>query len=193
MNRRDVLKAASSLALATTGYGARAATPVSTPTLPQVLATRPIPATGERLPVIGLGTWQTFDVGAESTERMALVAVLHEFAALGGRVIDSSPMYGRAEDVAGALMQELALREKLFVATKVWTRGTQAGIAQMQSSIEKLATPKGKPFDLMQVHNLVDADAHLETLSTWKQDKRLRYIGITHYTESAYAEVAALI
>ena len=151
---------------------------------------RKIPSSGERLPVIGLGTWQTFDVGNDSAARGGLENVLKEFAARGGTMIDSSPMYGRAEEVAGDLIAKLSLREKLFVATKVWTSGKPAGIAQMESSMQKL---RAKPIDLMHVHNLLDVDAHLETLNDWKQRKLVRYIGVTHYTASAYAAVAKVI
>jgi aryl-alcohol dehydrogenase-like predicted oxidoreductase len=157
---------------------------------------RAIPSSGERLPAIGLGTWQTFDVGASAAERTPLLEVLREFVALGGRVIDSSPMYGRSEEVAGELMRAIGAPDNMFVATKVWTRGESAGIGQMRASMEKLATAAAKPtkpIDLMQVHNLVDVDTHLATLTAWKREGRIRYVGITHYTESAYGDVAALI
>jgi aryl-alcohol dehydrogenase-like predicted oxidoreductase len=169
--------------------GKAAASPVAQP----AVLTRAIPSSGEKLPAIGLGTWQTFDVGSTASDRAPLVEVLREFVTLGGRVIDSSPMYGRSEDVAGELMRAAGVRESMFVATKVWTRGEAAGVAQMRASIEKLSTPTGKVLDLMQVHNLVDVDTHLATLAAWKRDGRVRYVGITHYTESAYDEVAALI
>lgn len=134
---------------------------------------------------IGLGTWQTFDVGGGAA-RKPLEDVLARFVELGGTVVDSSPMYGRAEEVLGDLAVKLGVREKLFVATKVWTSGKSAGIAQMQDSERKL---RGR-VDLMQVHNLVDAGAHLETLREWKARKRIRFIGITHYTSSAYPDLA---
>lgn len=130
------------------------------------------------LPKIGLGTWQTFDV----SDPRPLAPVLKTFVELGGRVIDSSPMYGRSEEVAGNLATSLGIRDKLFVATKVWTSGRTAGIRQMEDSERKL---RGK-VDLMQVHNLLDADTHLETLRRWKAEGRIKYIGITHYTSSAY-------
>lgn len=130
------------------------------------------------LPKIGLGTWQTFDV----SEPKPLAPVLSTFVQLGGRVIDSSPMYGRSEEVVGNLATSLGIRDKLFVATKVWTSGRAAGIRQMEESERKL---KGK-VDLMQVHNLLDADTHLETLRRWKAEGRIKHIGITHYTSSAY-------
>jgi aryl-alcohol dehydrogenase-like predicted oxidoreductase len=105
-------------------------------------------------------------------------------------------MYGRSEDVAGELMRAVSVPNNMFVATKVWTRGESAGIGQMRASMEKLATAAAKPtkpIDLMQVHNLVDVDTHLATLTAWKREGRIRYVGITHYTESAYGDVAALI
>lgn len=150
------------------------------------LVTRRIPSTGEELPAIGLGTWQVFDVGNDAVARAPLREVIANFAAAGGRMIDSSPMYGRAETVAGDLVAGLGLRERLFVATKVWTRGREAGIREMETSFRRLRV---KQMDLMQVHNLLDAEAHLETLAGWKAAGRVRYVGITHYTASAHAEV----
>jgi diketogulonate reductase-like aldo/keto reductase len=150
------------------------------------MLTRPIPSSGEQLPVIGLGTWQTFDIGPADPVRARLEEVLSEFVRLGGRLIDSSPMYGRSEAVVGQLAANLALRDRLFMATKVWTSGRKAGIEQMEDSQKKL---RGR-VDLMQVHNLVDVDTHLDTLRGWKKEKRIRYIGVTHYTSGAYDELA---
>ena len=150
------------------------------------LIPRPVPSTLEPLPVIGIGTWQTFDVGAGAAERAPLREVLKAFAAGGGRVLDSSPMYGAAESVAGDLIAELGLRERLFIATKVWTSGRDEGMRQMEESFRRLKVQK---MDLMQVHNLVDVSTHTKTLLEWKHRQRVRYIGITHYTSSAYAEV----
>src|SRR2546422_2379472 len=150
------------------------------------LIPRPVPSTGEPLPVIGIGTWQTFDVGAGAAERAPLREVLKAFAAGGGRVVDSSPMYGAAESVAGDLIAELGVRERLFIATKVWSSGRDEGMRQMEVSFRRLNVHK---MDLMQVHNLVDVSTHTKTLLEWKQDRKVRYIGITHYTSSAYAEV----
>jgi len=146
---------------------------------------RAIPSSRETLPVIGLGTWQTFDVGDDAA-RDPLRQVLRRFVELGGRVVDSSPMYGRAESVVGDLAAALALRDTLFVATKVWTTGREAGIAQMEESLRRLRTPR---LDLMQVHNLVDWRTHLRTLGEWKRTGRVRHIGVTHYTASAYTEL----
>jgi aryl-alcohol dehydrogenase-like predicted oxidoreductase len=153
------------------------------------LHTRPIPSSKEHLPIIGLGTWQTFDVGGSDAARKPLADVLSLFAQLGGRVVDSSPMYGRSETVLGDLATSLGVRSQLFVATKVWTTGRAQGIAQMTDSERKL---RGK-VDLMQVHNLQDADTHLETLRRWKAEGRVRYVGVTHYTAGAYSAVAESI
>jgi aryl-alcohol dehydrogenase-like predicted oxidoreductase len=147
------------------------------------MLTRPIPSSGEAIPVIGLGTWQTFDVGGSRSAREPLANVLSAFVDGGGSLVDSSPMYGRAEEVAGDLATSLGIADRLFVATKVWTRGRAAGIAEMDASIRKM----GGRVDLMQVHNLLDAETHLSTLRDWKQEGRIRYIGVTHYTSSAYA------
>lgn len=144
---------------------------------------RKIPSTGESLPAIGLGTWQVFDVGNDAPSRAPLKEVLKT---LGAGLVDSSPMYGSSETVAGDLVAELGLREKLFMATKVWTSGRAEGIRQMEDSFRKLRV---KQMDLMQVHNLVDVATHTKTLQEWKAQKRVRYLGITHYTSSAYGEV----
>jgi diketogulonate reductase-like aldo/keto reductase len=146
---------------------------------------KPIPSSGEALPVIGLGTWQTFDAGAEA-DRAPLAEVLQAFVQAGGRLVDSSPMYGAAESVLGELGAQLGLRERLFLATKVWTRGREEGLRQMESSLRRMRAGR---MDLIQVHNLVDVATHTETLKRWKAEQRVRYIGITHYHASAHAEV----
>ena len=148
---------------------------------------RPIPKTGEQLPVIGLGTWQTFDVGSTDRERKPLIDVLQRFAAAGGKLIDSSPMYGKSEDVAGALKHNVPVA---FIATKVWTRGREHGIEQMRHSMDLLRT---RAIDLMQIHNLVDWQTHLTTLREWKRAGRVRYIGITHYQKSAFPQLATIM
>ncbi|MGH8705066.1 MAG: aldo/keto reductase [Burkholderiales bacterium] len=153
---------------------------------PAALLARPIPASGETLPVIGLGTWQVFDAGGDAAARAPLREVLRLFFAGGGRMVDSSPMYGSSESVVGDLCAELAICEPLFVATKVWTSGRDEGMRQMETSFKRLRVEK---MDLMQVHNLVDVATHTRTLADWKQKGRVRYVGITHYTSSAYAEV----
>jgi len=150
---------------------------------------RAIPSSKETVPVIGLGTWQTFDVGAGAA-RAPLRQVLQQFVELGGRIVDSSPMYGRAESVVGELAAELGLRDKLFIATKVWTSGRDAGSAQMNESMRRLRTPR---VDLMQVHNLVDWRTHLRTLAEWKRAGRVRYVGVTHYTAGAYGELEQVL
>ena len=147
---------------------------------------RAIPSSGEKLPVIGLGTWQTFDVGSSQAERAPLAQVLSSLVQLGGRAVDSSPMYGRSEEVIGDLAGKLHLEGKLFLATKVWTRGREAGIQSMERSFVRLKT---KRIDLMQVHNLVDVTTQLQTMREWKGQGRFRYIGVTHYNESAFPEV----
>ncbi len=151
---------------------------------------RSIPSTGEKIPAIGLGTSGTFDVGDSPDERAPLKEVLGRFVQLGGKVIDSSPMYGRAESVIGDLTNELHLRDSLFLATKVWTTGRQAGIDSMERSLTRLQT---KRLDLIQVHNLVDLDTQLATLRDWKEQGRIRYLGITHYVESSFPEVEKIL
>jgi len=151
------------------------------------LISKPIPSSGEQLPAIGVGTWQTFDVGGDAAARSPLREVLK---LLNGNVVDSSPMYGSSESVAGDLIAELGVRDRLFIATKVYTSGRDAGIRQMEDSFRRLRVER---MDLMQVHNLVDVATHTGTLKNWKQKGRVRYIGITHYTSSAYADVERLL
>lgn len=152
------------------------------------MLTRAIPSSGEQVPVIGLGTWQAFDIAPSHPEWAQALEALKTFFEGGGRVVDSSPMYGQAEAAIGALAKELGIAERLFLATKVWTQGRAAGTAQMQASLDKLQTPT---IDLMQVHNLVDLDTHLATLAEWKAAGRVRLVGATHYTEGAYAALEA--
>ncbi len=147
---------------------------------------RPIPKSGETIPVIGLGTWQVFDVAGDTAELGAARATLQTFVERGGTVIDSSPMYGSSEAAVGDLATALGVRKRLFIATKVWTSGRAAGIRQMEDSMAKLRTER---LDLIQVHNLVDADTQLATLREWKRAGRVRYLGVTHYTASAYREL----
>ena len=154
------------------------------------MLTRAIPKTGEALPAIGLGTWKVFDVAATPANLSPLKDVLNVFFAAGGTAIDSSPMYGRAEAVTGALLAEMTAHERSFIATKVWTEGRERGIAQMEESFRLL---RAERIDLMQVHNLVDWRTHLATLRDWKAQGLIRYIGITHYTPGAYAQLADII
>jgi aryl-alcohol dehydrogenase-like predicted oxidoreductase len=154
------------------------------------MLTRAIPSSGEKVTVIGLGTWNVFDVDLNPDNEKQLGDVLSLFVKLSGSVIDSSPMYGRAEEVVGTLASKLGLRDKLFLATKVWTRGKEAGIESMERSMSRLRT---KRVDLMQVHNLVDVSTQLATMRDWKQQGRFRYIGVTHYNASAFDEVGKVL
>jgi diketogulonate reductase-like aldo/keto reductase len=154
------------------------------------LITRSIPSSGEKLPVIGLGTWRVFDVGSSISERAPLEEVLRAFVQRGSRVIDSSPMYGRAEEVIGELATKLGIQSSLFLATKVWTTGKREGIESMERSFTRLRT---KRIDLMQVHNLVDAKTHLATMREWKSAGRIRYIGVTHYEAGAFPAVEKIL
>jgi diketogulonate reductase-like aldo/keto reductase len=154
------------------------------------MAARPIPASGEMLPVVGLGTYQSFDVGSGASEREPLKDVLRLFVQQGGKLVDSSPMYGPSESVVGDLADELGISGRLFMATKVWTSGRDAGILQMEESLRRMKVPR---MDLMQIHNLLDWKTHLGTLKQWKAAGRIRYIGITHYHSGAYAELERLM
>jgi diketogulonate reductase-like aldo/keto reductase len=152
------------------------------------MRTRPIPKGGEALPVIGLGTYRTFDVRPGAYEPLA--QVLREFVRRGGQVIDSSPMYGRAEAVVGELAARNGVADRLFYATKVWTQGREAGIAQMEQSAQRMGAAR---MDLMQIHNLVDWRTHLKTLRAWKEEGRIRYLGITHYHRRYFDELARIL
>jgi aryl-alcohol dehydrogenase-like predicted oxidoreductase len=181
LTRREVLRM-------TLGAGALALTGGSA--MADSIVRKPVPKTGETLPAIGLGTWQTFDVGASRSAREPLKNVLREFVRLGGSVIDSSPMYGKSESVTGDLAAELGVQKQIFLATKVWISGREAGIRQMEESFTRLRTQR---MDLMQVHNLVDYRTHLATLRAWREQGKVRYIGVTHYTSSAYDELARVL
>lgn len=192
INRRDAMRVLGAGAATLVAGASRGAEEGESPVT--ALLTRPIPSTGEAIPVIGLGTWQTFDVAPTDSARAPLSDVLAAFAELGGRLVDSSPMYGRSEEVVGDLAARLGLlsnSKKLFVATKVWTKGRAAGIRQMDDSMRKLRV--APPLDLMQVHNLVDVDTHLATLREWKRAGRVRYVGVSHYAASAHDAVAAVL
>lgn len=134
------------------------------------------------VPRIGLGTWQTFDVANAEP----LQPLVREFATSGGRLIDSSPMYGRSEAAVGVTTGG----KGFFFATKVWTRGRAEGIRQMEESMRRMRVER---MDLMQVHNLLDAGTHLDTLRGWKREGRVRYIGITHYNSGAHDEVERVL
>jgi diketogulonate reductase-like aldo/keto reductase len=174
------------------GTAAAVVLPITTQaaTESSTMLTRTIPSSGQTLPVIGLGTWRAFDVDLTSDIRRQLEEVLSLFVKLGGRVIDSSPMYGRAEEMIGQLTAAVSIREKLFLATKVWTRGKENGIKSIERSMALLRTNR---IDLMQVHNLLDVHTHLATLRQWKEQGRIRYIGVTHYNSSAFPEVEKIL
>lgn len=152
--------------------------------------TRAIPSTKEALPVIGLGSWQTFDVDDVGPVR----PVVEKFLALGGRVIDSSPMYGKSEAAIGTMLAQLRKADpnmpRPFLATKVWTSGRQEGVAQMKRSLQRLGVTK---LDLMQIHNLLDWKTHLATLREWKAAGTIRYLGITHYARDAFDEMEKIL
>jgi len=160
--------------------------PAGDPVASGPLPLRSIPSSGERLPVLGLGTFRAFDVPAASDANDELAAVTGAFLASGARLIDSSPMYGEAEAAVGRALDG----RPAFLATKVWTQGAREGIAQMQRSFARLGTDT---IDLMQVHNLVDVESHLDTLRAWKAEGRIRYLGVTHYHASAHAALEKLV
>ena len=151
---------------------------------------RPIPRSGEMLPMVGLGTYQAFGVGQDRNERDPLKEVLRLFVEHGGALVDSSPMYGTAESVVGDLAADQGLTSKLFMATKVWTTGRDAGIRQMEESMQRMKVTR---MDLMQIHNLQDWKTHAKTLKEWKAAGRIRYTGLTHYHSGAYGELERLI
>lgn len=151
---------------------------------------RTIPSSGEKLPVIGLGTWQTFDVSESKGERDPLKEVLKTLIDKGGTVVDSSPMYGRSEEVVGDLSSELNLNDKLFMATKVWTNGKDNGIRQMNDSLRLMRREK---IELMQIHNLTDWETHIKTLRSWKEQGKTKYVGLTHYTDSAHDRLMSIL
>lgn len=169
MNRRNFLRTAAASVLS-----------LSTPTLAysksSPIITRVIPSSRESLPVIGMGTWITFDAGRDSYAIQNCTDVLNHFFAAGGGMIDSSPMYGSSESVIGKCLAQIDNSNTLFSATKVWTPGRAIGITQMEES-KKLWGLNG--FDLMQIHNLLDWDSHIKTLREWKDSGRIRYIGVT--------------
>jgi diketogulonate reductase-like aldo/keto reductase len=154
------------------------------------MVTRKIPASGEEIPVIGMGSSDTFDVGDDAMKRAGLQGVLRGLVEAGGRVIDTSPMYGSAESVLGDLIDDLRLGPKLWLATKVWTRGREAGARQIEESFARL---RAKRLDLLQIHNLLDWREHVPTLRALQADGRVRYSGITHYRADAHAELERVL
>ncbi|HEY0647953.1 aldo/keto reductase [Phenylobacterium sp.] len=186
-NRREL--AAAALALAGCARApAEAQEPAKMDTTP--LITRKIPSSGEALPIVGLGTWQAFDIAPGGEDWAQAREALNAFAERGGKVVDSSPMYGRAEAAIGALSAELNVRPNLFLASKVWTQGRAAGERQLADSHRLMQAPV---LDLMQVHNLLDLSTQLATLRAAKDAGRVRYVGVTHYTEGAYDDLEAVM
>jgi diketogulonate reductase-like aldo/keto reductase len=182
--RRDILRATA------TGVAAAAIPWRHATAAGKDMLMRKIPRTGEALPAVGMGTYDTFDVGGAG-QRAPLLEVMRLFHAAGGRVIDSSPMYGQAEETVGAVLAEVGKPAGMFLATKVWTDGKEAGALQMKASMRKMGSPD--KIDLMQIHNLRDWKAHLATLREWKAAGRVRYIGITHYQLGAFGEMRSII
>jgi len=174
LSRRELLRAGISTAALAAG-GALAA---------EQMRRRTIPRSGEELPVIGMGTWRTFD----TSERAALVEVVRTLLDAGGKAIDSSPMYGRSETTVGEVLRELGGTKRAFLASKVWTSGRDEGVAQMRESIARMGR-----IDLMQIHNLVDWRTHVKTLRSWKEAGTIRYWGITHYSLSAFEEMETIV
>ena len=154
------------------------------------IITRTIPKSGEQLPAIGMGSWLTFAVGEDASAIATRVRVLQTFFDMGGKLIDSSPMYGSSEDVIGECLAQIRPGKQLFSATKVWTTGWQQGVRQMKRSQQKWGI---EGFDLMQVHNLLDWDTHIETLKAWKAEKRIRYIGVTTSHGRRHDELADIM
>ena len=169
---------------------ASAALPITRDEQSQQIITRAIPSSGERLPAIGMGTWITFDAGRSGASRARLLPVLQAFFDRGGQLIDSSPMYGSSETVVGDLLPRLRQRPRLFAASKVWIPGQRLGQVQMEDSRKLWGLTR---FDLMQVHNLLDWEAHLETLKEWKSRGRLRYIGVTTSHGRRHAELEIIM
>jgi aryl-alcohol dehydrogenase-like predicted oxidoreductase len=180
MNRRELLSGA---------LGIMAAALTSPAAAEPDLVLRRIPASGEEIPVIGLGTSGPFEVGTATAARAPLQQVLQAFFAEGGRLIDTSPMYSTAQTVLGDLLTP-EMHGRAFLATKVWTRGERSGVEQMAHSAQAL---KSARLDLIQVHNLLDLDTQLKTLRAWKAAGKLRYLGVTHYTVSAHADLARVL
>lgn len=184
ISRRGFIRALAGAGIAAAAY------PALVPAAGRTAIRKPIPSTGERLPVIGMGTSRTFDVGGDRRKRAGLLAVLQAFFDNGGALIDSSPMYGSAEQVTGDLLRQVRNRQALFAATKVWTDGKRAGIEQMRRSMRRMGVER---FDLMQIHNLRDWRVHLDTLKQWKAQGRVRYIGITTSHGRFHDELAAIL
>ena len=171
-NRREVIAAAGAIGL----------TPAIALTEEHLMHARPIPSSGEKLPVIGLGTYNVFDAEASSEEIALRKSIVDKLLGEGGSVIDTSPMYQRSERMIGDVISAGSPRDAMFIATKVWTNGRDSGIEQMTRSSELMNTDV---IDLMQVHNLRDTDIHMQTIRDWQDSGRIRYNGLTHYTARA--------
>jgi diketogulonate reductase-like aldo/keto reductase len=182
MNRRNWLQSIGAAGLALSGVGVAG---------DDALIQKPIPSSGESLPAVGMGSWQSFDVPPyDRLEREIRVILVRNFLALGGGMIDSSPMYGHAQDVIGEALRETGNAPTLFSATKVWTPGRDAGISQMEDALKLWGLDR---FDLLQVHNLVDWSAHFPWLRDWKKEGRIRYLGITTSHGQQHREVGRLL
>lgn len=186
MKNKNVINRRTANRLLAMGSSSMLVSGFSSGKLDKKMTTRLIPSTNETIPIIGLGTWQTFDVGTAPSQREPLKEVLQILVDHGGSVVDSSPMYGRSQRVVGDLTTELNIKSKIWEATKVWTSGENNGIRQMNESMSLM---KANPMDLMQIHNLLDWKTHIKTLRKWKEEGKIRYLGITHYHSGAYDEV----
>jgi len=178
--RRDALIAGAALGTAPLVSGAEE----------RMMINRPIPASDERLPVIGLGTYSVFDVESAPAEIAKRREIVEQLLGEGGSVIDTSPMYNRSESVIGDIIKSGVPREPMFVATKVWTDGRDAGVEQMRRSAGLMNTDV---IDLMQVHNLRDTRTHMKTIHEWQEQGRIRYNGLTHYRASALDALEAAV
>jgi diketogulonate reductase-like aldo/keto reductase len=175
-SRRSFLKTASGVCLLPLAFLTPVSSLIAAGRKSTTIHTKVIPKTGEQIPVIGMGSWGTFDVGLDKSDRGRCVKILRTFFDMGGSMIDSSPMYGSSQGVIGHCLDELDYPQGLFSATKVWILGKTLGEVQMQKSQTLWGVER---FDLMQIHNLLDWRTHLETLKEWKARSRIRYIGIT--------------
>ena len=188
INRRQILLISAGL-LAASALPVRASTK-TTDNIHLPLIQRPIPSSGELLPVMGMGTSRTFDTAGDAASLAILSEVMQLFFAASGKVIDSSPMYGNAETRVGDVLRAMKTRPPLFAATKVWTSGKERGIEQMEESAERMDV---KSFDLIAVHNLSDWKTQLATLKQWKAEGRVRYIGITTSHGRDHAELIEIM
>ena len=154
------------------------------------MARRIIPSTGELLPVIGLGTSRVFDTNLNERSLNPRKEIVKALLDRGGSLIDTSPMYGKAEEVTGKIAQDLKVNDRLFLATKVWIEGKEAGEIQMQESSKKL---NKAVIDLMQIHNLLDWKTHIKTLYDWKEQGKINYIGISHFRSNSFSQIEKII